>query len=186
MKILVGITGASGSVYAVRLLEELVKQDLEIHAVSSPVGEQVMRFECNTGQESFPDVKWHDPGNMFAEIASGSSRIDKMVVVPCSVNSLSCIAHGISNNLLHRAAGVMLKEKRGLIIVSRETPIDQIALESMLKLAKSGAMLLPASPAFYHHPQTMDDLINHVVGKILDAMNIDHELFTPWSDPNTV
>ena len=143
-----------------------------------------MRFECGMKRESFPDVKWHEHDNMFSEIASGSSAADYMVVIPCSVNTLSCIAHGISCNLLQRAAAVTLKEKRNLILVPRETPVDSIVLESMLTLANAGAAILPASPAFYHHPKTIDDLINHVVGKILNIMNIQHELWHSWTDPN--
>lgn len=184
MKILVGITGASGSVYALRLLEELSKHDFKLHAVFSRTGEQVMRFECDSGKERFPCVRWHEHDNIFSKIASGSAAIDRMVVVPCSINTLSCIAHGISNNLLQRAASVMLKEKRPLIVVPRETPLNPIALESMLKLARCGATILPASPGFYHHPKTIDDLVDHVVGKIMSVLNIRHKLFTPWTDPN--
>ena len=183
MKILIGITGASGSVYAVRLLEELSKRELELHAVFSRTGEQVMKFECDCGKERFPNVKWYESDNMFAEIASGSAKIDRMIIVPCSVNTLSCIAHGISNNLLQRAASVMLKEKRDLVVVPRETPFDSIALESMLKLSQAGATILPASPGFYHSPKSLDDLVDFVVGKILNLINIPHELFTPWTEP---
>ena len=184
MRIIIGITGASGSIYAVRLLTELSRRKYDLHAVFSKMGEEVMRFECDMGRESFPDVKWHD--NMFSEIASGSAAADQMVVVPCSVNTLSCIAHGISGNLLQRAAAVTLKEKRNLILVPREMPVDSIALESMLTLSKIGTTILPASPGFYHHPKTIDDLVNHVVGKILNIMNIRHELCRSWTDPNTV
>lgn len=184
MKILIGITGASGSVYALRLLEELSNRDFELHAVFSRTGRQVMRYESDLGEENFPGVQWHEHDNMFSEIASGSAGIDQMVVVPCSINTLSCIAHGISGNLLQRAASVMLKEKRNLIVVPRETPLDSIALESMLKLSRCGATILPAMPGFYHHPKTIDDLVDHVVGKILGALKIRHELFKPWTDPN--
>jgi 4-hydroxy-3-polyprenylbenzoate decarboxylase len=149
------------------------------------MGEEVMRFECGVSREHFPDVQWHEQDNMFSEIASGSSAADTMVVVPCSINTLSCLAHGISGNLLQRAAAVTLKEKRKLILVPRETPVDSIALESMLTLSKVGATILPASPGFYYQPKTIDDLVNHVVGKILNLMNIPHELFHPWTDPNT-
>ena len=186
MKIIVGITGASGSIYAVRLLEELSKRKYDICAVFSKTGEKVMRFECNAGQECFPDVKWHESDNMFSEIASGTSAADYMVVVPCSVNTLSCIAHGISGNLLQRAAAVMLKEKRNLILVPREMPVNSIALKSMLTLSEVGATILPASPGFYYQPKTINDLVNHVIGKILNIMNVHHELFYPWTDPNTI
>lgn len=181
MKIIVGITGASGSVYAVRLLEELSKRKYDIHAVFSSTGEKVMQFECGSGKERFPNVKWHEHDNMFSEIASGSSAFMQMIIVPCSINTLSCIAHGISGNLLQRAAAVMLKEKRNLILVPRETPLDSISLESMLTLSRSGATIVPASPGFYHHPKTIDDLVNHVVGKILNLLDIQHELFGPWT-----
>ena len=182
MKILVGITGASGSVYAVRLLEELSRRDIELHAVFSQTGEQVMRFECDCGKERFAAVKWHRHDNMFSEVASGSAGIDRMIIVPCSVNTLSCIAHGISNNLLQRAAGVVLKEKRDLVVVPRETPFSSIALESMLKLSQVGATVLPASPGFYHRPDSIDGLVNYVVGKILSSIEIPHELFPSWNE----
>ena len=186
MRIIIGITGASGSIYAVRLLEELSKRKYDLHAVFSKTGEEVMRFECAAGRERFSEVKWHEHDNMFSEIAGGSSAADYMVVVPCSVNTLSCIAHGISGNLLQRAAAVTLKEKRNLILVPRETPVDSIILDGMLTLSKAGATILPASPGFYHHPKTIDDLVDHVVGKILSIMNIPHELFRSWTDPNTI
>lgn len=185
-RIIVGITGASGSIYAVRLLEELSKRKYDIHAVFSRTGTEVMRFECNADQKRFPDVKWHEHDNMFSEIASGCSAAETMIVVPCSVNTLSCIAHGISGNLLQRAAAVTLKERRHLILVPRETPVDSIALESMLTLSKIGVTILPASPGFYHHPKTIDDLIDHVVGKILNIANIPNELCRSWTDPNTI
>jgi len=185
MRIIVGITGASGSIYAVRLLEELSKRKYDLHAVFSKMGEEVMRFECATGRERFPSVKWHEHDNMFSEIASGTSAADQMVVVPCSIHTLSCIAHGISGNLLQRAAAVTLKEKRNLILVPRETPVNSISLESMLTLSKAGATILPASPGFYHYPKTIDDLVDHVVEKILSLMNMPHELFRTWTNPNT-
>ncbi len=180
MRIIVGITGASGSIYSVKLLQELSKRKIDVHAVFSKTGEAVMRFECNHGQDDFSDVVWYEKDDMFASIASGSFPADGMVIVPCSINTLSCIAHGISSNLLQRAAAVTLKEKRKLIVVPRETPIDAIALESMLTLSRSGATILPASPAFYHHPKTVDELVEHIVARILDALGIPHELFPPW------
>lgn len=182
MKIIVGITGASGSIYAKRLLEFLTGRDFEVHAVFSRTGEQVMRYECDCGRNDFPNVTWHEPDNMFASIASGSRPTDGMVVVPCSVNTLSNIAYGLSGNLLQRAAGVVLKEKRNLIVVPRETPLSTIHLEAMLRLAQAGATLLPASPAFYHRPRTIDDLVAQVVGKMLNLLRIPHDLFPEWED----
>ena len=184
MKLIIGITGASGGIYAASLLQELSKRKFEIHAVASPAGRDVLRFECELGPEDFPDVVWHKPDNMFSSLASGSARFDVMVVVPCSMNTLGCIACGISNNLLQRAAAVMLKEKRRLIVVPRETPLSTIHLKSMLALDRAGACILPASPGFYHRPQTVEELVNHVTGKILDQFGIPHELFVSWKEPD--
>lgn len=183
MKIIVGITGASGSIYAVSLLRELLKSGHEVHLVCSEMGEKVMRYECGTGKEDFPDAVIHDPANMFSALASGSGGFDHMVIVPCSMNTMACIAHGISNNLLQRAAGVMLKEKRGLIVVPRELPLSLMQVENMRILLQANATVLPASPGFYHKPQTIEDLVSHVTGKILNIMRIPHQLFPAWSDP---
>ena len=182
MKLIIGITGASGGVYAVSLLRELLKREIELHAVISPAGRDVMRLECETSPEEFTNINWHEPDNMLSSLASGSSHFDAMVVVPCSMNTLGRIAQGISGNLLHRAAAVMLKEKRRLIVVPRETPLNAIHLENMLRLDRAGACVLPAAPGFYHKPKTVDDLVNHVTGKILDMLDISHELFTPWGE----
>ncbi|MDR3108171.1 MAG: UbiX family flavin prenyltransferase [Planctomycetaceae bacterium] len=180
MKIIVGITGASGAVYARRLLDELALGEFELHGVFSKTGSEVMRYECNVSENDFPRASWHKSDDMFSEIASGSNAADCMVVVPCSVNTLSCIANGITNNLLQRAAYVTLKERRRLIVVPREMPFDTICLKNMLKLANAGATVMPASPAFYHSPQTIDDLVGYVVGKILDAMGIGNNVFPAW------
>ncbi len=185
MKLIIGMTGASGAVYAASLLQELAKSnEHEIHAVASRPGRDVLRFECDLGPENFSNVQWHEPDNMFSELAGGSARFDAMVIVPCSMNTLGCVAHGISNNLLHRAAAVMLKERRNLIVVPRETPLSTIHLENMLRLAQAGACILPAMPGFYHRPQSMEELANHVTGKILDQLGIGHKLVEPWAKPN--
>ncbi|MDR1490114.1 MAG: UbiX family flavin prenyltransferase [Desulfovibrio sp.] len=183
MKILVGISGASGGIYAVELLRELVRQGRETEAVFTPWGEKVMRHECGLGPEDFPGVTFHAPDNMFAGPASGSNAFDHMVIVPCSMHTLACAAHGLSGNLAQRCAGVMLKERRNLILVPRETPLSAIHLENMLILAKAGAVILPAAPAFYHNPQSMGDLVRHVVGKILEAMCLTQTLFPAWREP---
>lgn len=183
-KILIGITGASGSVYAVSLLRELSRRDCEVHAVFSATGEKVMQFECGLGKSDFPQVVWHEHDNMFAGIASGSQAVERMIVAPCSVNTLSCIAHGISDNLLRRAARVVLKERKQLILVPRETPLDAIILENMLALARAGTVVLPACPAFYHKPDSLEGLIDHVIGKILSVLGFSHDLFPAWDDPH--
>lgn len=183
MKAIVGITGASGSIYAASLSRELLRAGHEVHLVFSEMGEKVMRYECGLGKEDFPKAVIHDPANMFSSIASGSNHVDYMVIVPCSMNTMACIAHGISNNLLQRAAGVMLKENRGLIIVPRELPLSLMHVENMRILLQANATILPASPGFYHRPKTIDDLVNHITGKILNIMRIPHQLFPAWSDP---
>lgn len=184
MKIVVGITGASGSLYAASLMDELSRHDFELHGVFSKTGEQVMQTECGRGRYDFPRFIWHDEADMFSNLASGTNAADKMVVVPCSMNTLACIAHGITGNLLQRIASVTLKEKRDLIVVPRETPLGTIHLENMLRLAQAGAVILPASPGFYHHPHSIDDLVRHVTGKILDMMKIPHRLVPAWSGQN--
>jgi 4-hydroxy-3-polyprenylbenzoate decarboxylase len=171
MKIIVGITGASGSIYAVSLLRELFKTGTEIHGVCSKTGETVLQTECGVSQSDFPFVNWSESDNMFAPIASGSNHFDAMVIIPCSMNTLSCTAHGISNNLLQRAALVMLKESRKLIIVPRETPLNVIQLKSMLKLAQAGATILPAAPGFYKQPHSINDLVNFITERILTQLN---------------
>ncbi|MGL6227241.1 MAG: UbiX family flavin prenyltransferase [Thermoguttaceae bacterium] len=179
-RIIVGISGASGSLYAVSLLRELEQYPVEVHAVCSKMGKVVLQHECGCDETAFPGVIWYDVDDLFARIASGSAQINDMVVVPCSLNTLACLANGIAGNLLQRAGAVMLKEGRRLILVPRETPIEAIALENMLKLVQSGATVLPASPGFYHHPQSMDDLVRFITGKILDQLGLEHDLVPKW------
>lgn len=180
MKIVIGITGASGGIYAERLLDELIKRGFEIHGVFSRTGEEVLRFERNRSRHDFPGVIWHETDDFFSLIASGSNPADGMVVVPCSMNTAACIAHGISTNLLQRAAAVTLKERRPLIVVPRETPLDTIHLETLLMLARAGATVLPAMPAFYHHPDSIEDLVRPLTGKILSLLGIPNELLPKW------
>ncbi|MDR2346648.1 MAG: UbiX family flavin prenyltransferase [Planctomycetaceae bacterium] len=167
MRVIVGITGASGSIYAVSLLRALFNHGIEIYGVCSSIGKEVMQTECGVGLSDFPFVNWNAADDMSAPIASGASCADSMVIVPCSMNTLSCVASGISNNLLQRAAAVMLKESRKLIIVPRETPLSIIQIESMLKLANAGAIILPTMPGFYKNPQSIQDIVNFIVEKIL-------------------
>jgi 4-hydroxy-3-polyprenylbenzoate decarboxylase len=182
MRIIVGITGASGAIYGLRLIEVLKEAGCEIHAVVSEHGWQVLDYECGISpQEIKEKVDFlHDIKNIGACIASGSFKTDAMVVVPCSMRTLSSISNGIADNLLSRAADVMLKEGRKLIIVPRETPLNAIHLANLLKLSQLGVRILPASPGFYHRPTTLNQMIDMMVGKISDSIGIDHDLFPRW------
>ena len=183
MRVIVGITGASGSIYGVRLIEVLKETNCEVHAVVTKSGWQVMEYECGISKVDFAKRvdALHDVDNIGAAIASGSFKNDAMVIVPCSMKTLGSIAHGIADNLLTRAADVTLKESRPLIIVPRETPVNAIHLENMLKLSRLGVRIIPACPGFYHRPQTIEDIIDMLVGKICDSMGIEHTLFERWT-----
>ncbi|GIP20114.1 UbiX family flavin prenyltransferase [Paenibacillus sp. J22TS3] len=192
----VGITGASGSIYGVRLIEVLLKFGVKVHIVISNAGWRVIKEELGwitTDRDAVLEEKfgglpgsyqYHPVADIGASIASGSFRVDGMVIMPCSMGTLSSIAHGSSENLMTRAADVMMKEGRTLVLVPRETPLHAIHLENMLTLARLGVRMIPAMPAFYFGPKSMDDLINFLVGKVLDSLNIDHRLFTRWGDTN--
>lgn len=189
-KVVVGMTGASGSIYAKRLIEELVSLGIETHVMATTTGESVFEYETDlTFREwvdelsrKYPYLKRYEINNLFAGVASGSNKFDAVIILPCSMGTLGEIAHGLSRNLLTRAADVALKEKRRLVIVPRETPFNSIHLENMLTLSKNGASILPAMPGFYHKPETMEDLIDFVVGKILDHLDIENQLFKKWED----
>ena len=188
----VGITGASGSVYGVRLVEALLNENYPVHLVVSNAGWRVLGEELGwnaarreqTLQEKFGGLPgkltYHAIADIGATIASGSFQVEGMVIVPCSMGTLSSVANGASDNLMTRAADVMLKEGRPLVLVPRETPLHAIHLENMLKLARLGVKMIPAMPAFYFHPETIDDLVDFQVGKILDSLRIEHSLFTRW------
>jgi 4-hydroxy-3-polyprenylbenzoate decarboxylase len=190
-----GITGASGSVYAQRLLVRLNEssQVSRIDLVISQAGVRVAGEELGinvAGKEprvvhdliggATDKVIVHSPSDIGATIASGSYLSDAMVVVPCSMASLAAIASGITRDLIHRAADVMLKENRPLILVPRESPFNAIHLENMLKLARLGVRIIPAMPSFYHHPKTIDDLIEHFTHRLLDHLGVAHEQKTRW------
>jgi flavin prenyltransferase len=190
-----GITGASGSIYAQRLLVRLNEnpQVSRIDLVISQAGVRVAGEELGinvAGREprvvreligkATDKVIVHSPSDIGATIASGSYLSDAMVIVPCSMGSLAAIASGITRDLIHRAADVMLKEKRPLILVPRESPFNAIHLENMLKLARLGVRIIPAMPSFYHHPTTIDDLIEHFTHRLLDHLGVAHEQKTRW------
>ena len=181
-KIVGGITGASGSVYAVRLIDVLREQGIEVHVVITDSGQRVLDYECGVTMEELSrrvDVLYPNT-DVGAAIASGSFRMDAMVILPCSMKTAGAIAHGVTDDLLTRAADVTLKEGRRLLLVPRETPMHEIHLENLLRLARAGAVIMPAAPGFYHRPETLDGLVNMMVGKILDRLGIEAELFTRW------
>ena len=189
-KIVVGITGASGSIYAKRLIEVLLTEGIYVNIVATEKGRQVFKYELALDLDSwvkeltkdYKNVKLEDNNNLFSGVASGSNKYDAVIILPCSMGTLAEISHGLSKNLLCRAADVALKEGRKLIIVPRETPLNSIHLENMLKLSKLGVGIIPAMPGFYHHPNSMNDLVDFLIGKILDYLNIDNELFKKWED----
>ncbi|AEE97407.1 UbiX family flavin prenyltransferase [Mahella australiensis] len=186
---ILGITGASGSIYGIRLAQQLLVRGDEIHLVMTDNGRAVVEYETGyTADELTDDLQGYDGklesysiGDIFAPISSGSFKADAMIVAPCSMATLAHIANGISDNLLERAADVCIKERRRLILVPRETPLSSIHLSNMLALSQAGAIVLPAMPAFYHKPQSLDDAVNFVVGKTLDALGIDNDLYKHWN-----
>jgi len=183
--IIVAITGASGAIYGVRLLDVLREKEVTVHLVVSPAAETTLRVETGHTIKKLAKLaaKWYDVNDVAAPIASGSFQVQGMVIVPCSTRTLAAVANGISDNLITRAADVCLKERRPLVMVPRETPLNQIQLSNMLILARSGAIVLPASPAFYHKPTTIDQLVDHIVGKILDVIGVEQTLFKRWQGP---
>ncbi|MGQ9630047.1 MAG: UbiX family flavin prenyltransferase [bacterium] len=185
------ITGASGAIYAHRLLRFLYREGYSLNLVVSDLGRELLKDELClnfTGRDPIAELGLEGEGEIFyyewtdlgAPIASGSFRVDGMVIVPCSMKTLAGVAHGLSSNLIERAADVVLKEGRPLIVVPREMPLNIAHIRNMLSLAEIGGRILPAMPAFYHRPESVEDLVDFVVGKVLDAMGVEHDLFRRW------
>lgn len=184
MKIIVAITGSSGVLYGIRMLEILQKLGINTHLVLSEWGEKNIRIETSKTVgyvRSLSSITYNN-SNMAAPISSGSFQIDGMAIVPCSMKTVSSIANGYDDNLISRAAGVCIKESRKLVLVPRETPLSAIHLQNMLRLCKIGVVILPAMPGFYHKPRTIEDLTDHLVGKILDQFRIEHNIFKRWGE----
>ena len=182
MRLVVGISGASGAAYGIHALEALKKLRVETHLVLTNAALETIRLETSftrAGVERLA-TKVHAIGNVTSRIASGSFRTDGMLVIPCSMKTLAGIASGYSDNLLLRAADVTLKERRRLVLVVRESPLSLIHLENMVRVTRAGAVVLPAMPAFYHRPKTVDELVDQVVGKALDLLGLGHDLFRRW------
>lgn len=183
-KIVIGFSGASGIIYGIRLLEILHSINIQTYLIISEWAKKNIEIETDKTLEyvkSLSSVNY-DNFKLDASVSSGSFLHDGMVIVPCSMKSLSSIANGYDDTLISRAASVTLKESRKLIIVPRETPLSRIHLENMIKLQEAGAIILPAMPGFYHKPSTIDEIIDHLVGKILDQLKIQHDLFKRWKD----
>jgi 4-hydroxy-3-polyprenylbenzoate decarboxylase len=197
-RLIVAITGASGALYAVRLLKACLELGVRTELVVSDYGKRLLIEECDLNLESVGMGDWldktygrserpgtlnvHRSGDLGAEIASGSQRWNGMVVVPCSMKTLSGIARGASTNLIERAADVTLKERRPLILVPRETPLNLIQLENLAQAARAGAAIVPAMPAFYTKPRSFDDLADFIAGRVLSLLGIRHSLFRAWKD----
>jgi 4-hydroxy-3-polyprenylbenzoate decarboxylase len=183
MRLIVGLTGATGVIYGVRVLQRLREAGVETHLVISRWGVRTLLHETPYTKEqveALADVAYA-PGDMGAAISSGSFRADGMIVAPCSVKTLAAIAHGVGDNLVHRAADVTLKERRRLVISVREAPLSDIHLENMLKLSRMGAVILPPMPAFYNLPRTIDDIVEHTVSRMLDQFGLETPGSVRWS-----
>ncbi len=194
--IVVGMTGASGAIYGLRLIQKLLHADVVVHLVLSDAARIVLQQECDIalpeGQEATAQqlATWMDADasrlhsygthDWFSPVASGSSGMELMVIAPCSMGTLASIAQGLSNQLLERAADVMLKEHKPLILMPRETPLSAIHLEHMLKLARLGVHIMPAMPAFYHRPKTLDDVVDFMVSRVLDHAKIENKVAKRW------
>jgi 4-hydroxy-3-polyprenylbenzoate decarboxylase len=191
--LVVALTGASGSPYGVRLLDVLLRAGRTVHLAISPAAAQVMERELGVAVDLArfdPSLLWknadttrlhyHHYRDFSAGIASGSFRTAGMAVCPCSMGTVAAIAHGTSENLIHRAADVHLKERRKLILVPRETPLGLIQLRNLADLAEAGAVVLPAMPAFYTLPKTVNDMVDFVVGRVCDQLGVEHRLFPRW------
>ncbi len=192
----IGISGASGAIYGVTLLEHLLKEQHQVYLILSQSARLIIREELGWEwgrhfsetlavlSSKYPGEQliYCDEGDMTAPVASGSVPTSGMVVAPCSMKTLAGIAHGFSSNLIGRAADVTLKERRPLVLIPRETPLHRVHLKNMLTVSEMGAILLPAMPAFYNHPKTIDDLVRFVVARALDLMGVKNTLSTRWNE----
>lgn len=184
-RIILAVTGASGTIYAVSLVRALSgRDDVELHLVMSDAARKVMELETDLSEDALtsPADVIHQAEDIAAPPASGSWQHHGMVVCPCSMATLAAVASGLGSNLIHRAADVTLKERRKLILVPRETPLSAIHLKNMLAADRAGAIVLPACPGFYHRPATVEELADQLAGRILDQLNIPHDLYKRWGD----
>jgi 4-hydroxy-3-polyprenylbenzoate decarboxylase len=189
-RIIVAVAGASGAAYARRLIECMCEAGVDVHLVVTPAGQRLLHDELGIRETTAQTLMGHDSDRLIihpykyigSEIASGSFHSDGMVVCPCSSNRVASIAAGLADNLLDRAAAVTLKEMRRLVVVHREMPMSRIDLQNALRLTEAGAVFCPASPGFYMMPKTIDDIVDMVVGKVLDLFSVEHTLNIRWAD----
>ncbi len=181
---ILAITGASGAIYAKTLIEYFYENKLPLTCLVSHIGEKVWEWEIGSSiSETLPsEITIYFENDWWSPVASGSVKAKAMVIMPCSMGTLAAIAHGLAKNVIIRVADVMLKEKRPLILVPRETPLNIIHLKNMLTLAEAGATILPAMPGFYHKPNTVDDLANFIVARVLDHLGLVHNLMQSWEE----
>ncbi len=187
-RIIVGISGASGAIFGIRMLEALRTYDVETHLVMTKWAETTIGLETDYSVEQVKELASvvHGSMNQAASISSGSFRVDGMVVAPCSMKTLATIRAGMSEGLLGRAADVILKERKKLVLLTRESPLNDIHLENMLALSRMGVTIFPPVPAFYNHPKSIDDIVDHIVARTLDQFDIDNSLTTRWKDKKPV
>jgi 4-hydroxy-3-polyprenylbenzoate decarboxylase len=187
-RLIVGITGATGVIYGVRLLERLREAGVETHLVISRWGNRTLLHETPYSREQVEELahETYAPGDMGAAISSGSFQTAGMVIAPCSAKTLGAIAHGYGDSLIHRAADVVLKERRKLVLAVREAPLSDIHLENMLKLSRMGAVVLPPVPAFYINPASLDDIIEHTVARLMDQFGVENPRAVRWAGEMSV
>lgn len=181
---IVGISGATGAIFGIRLLEELRSLGVETHLIISKWAEVTIRLETDYTVEEVKKLATvvHSSVNQAASISSGSFRVDGMVIAPCSMKTLASIRTGMTVDLLGRAADVILKERKKLVLLTRENPLNDIHLENMLALSRMGVVINPPVPAFYNKPQTIDDIVNHIIGRTLDQFSIENNLMHRWTE----
>jgi flavin prenyltransferase len=181
-RLIIGLTGATGAIFGVRLLEALKDGEVESHLVISNWARRTIEHETPYTFKQVCELAtvYHNSNNMAAEISSGSFITEGMVVIPCSMRTLGSIAHGNGEHLVHRAADVVLKERRRLVLVARESPLSELHLENMLKLARMGVTIIPPMPAFYNHPKSINDIIDHIVARVLDQFGIAAPFAKRW------
>jgi 4-hydroxy-3-polyprenylbenzoate decarboxylase len=190
-RIIIGITGASGAAYAQRMIQLLLETQTHVHLVVSPAGQRLLHdelameginLETLAGQAGVQNLTLHNYRDVGSSLASGGFQHDGMVIAPCTSNTLSAVANGAQQNLLHRAAHVTLKERRPLVLLHREMPLSLVDIRNMQHATEAGAIICPASPGFYMLPQSIDDLVDFVVGRVLDLLHIEHDLKVRWGE----